>query len=142
MDEKSFSVLCNILTSLTGIEDVGYHRIFSDRLQPVIKSNNGKITQQEWIKQHTDNPVFIANNPILIELLRSKKKVCIKDASLSSSADMDSFAVHSAYMFPIVIANEVIGVIPIVSIGIVNSLKDEIILECELAIEKYSHIFE
>lgn len=142
MDKKSFYSLCCMLTNLTGIEDVGYHMILSDRLKPIIKSNNGEITEADWIKHHTDNPVFIANNPILIELLRTKKKVCIKDNSLSSSVDMDSFTVRSVYMFPIVIDNEVIGVIPIVSIGVVTSLKDEIILKCELAIEQHKYIFE
>ncbi|MCB2289685.1 hypothetical protein LGK97_07900 [Clostridium sp. CS001] len=142
MDKKSFYVLCDILTNLTGIEDIGYHRIFLDRLQPVIKSHDGKITQDEWIKKHTDNPVLVANNPMLVELLCSKKKVYIKDASLSSTNDMDFFEVHSVYMFPIVIANEVVGVIPLVSIGTVNSLKDELILECELAIKKFTYIFE
>lgn len=142
MDKKSFYTLCCILTELTGIEDVGYHKILSDRLKPIIKSNTGEITEADWIQHHTDNPALIANNPLLVELLRTKKKVYIKDTSLSSSADLDSFTICSVYVFPIVINNEVIGVIPIVSIGTVNSLKDETILECELAINNYKYIFE
>lgn len=142
MDKKSFYELCYILTKLTGIEDVGYHRILSDRLNPIIKSNNGEITEEDWLKHHTDNPALIANNPLLVELLRTKKRVYIKDTSILSSADLDSFTICSVYVFPIVIDDEVIGVIPIVSIGIVNNLKDETILECELAINKYKYIFE
>ncbi|HEY8805889.1 MAG TPA: hypothetical protein VIM42_12450 [Clostridium sp.] len=141
MDEESFYELTAELSILTGLEDIGYHKLLEDRLQPVMKSNKGKITQEDWIRHHMDNPVLLANNSILIELLSTNKKVCIKDASITSSADMDPFTVRSVYMFPLIVDENVIGVLPIVSIGVATILENATLIECEKIILKYKNIF-
>lgn len=126
------------LVIMSGIEDVGYHKIKNGKLIPISKANTGKITEEAWKAQHHANPVIIENDLQLKKLMEIKKSVFIRDCSINSTKALDSFAVHSMYTFPVIKNKEVIGIIVMVSIGEKKELTDEIILQCEQLINLYT----
>lgn len=126
------------LAIMSGIEDIGYHKIESGKLVPIAKTNTGKITEEDWKAQHHANPVIIENDLQLRKLMETKKSVFIKDCAIDSTKALDSFAVHSMYTYPVIKNKDVIGIIVMVSIGEKKELTDEIILQCEQLINLYS----
>lgn len=125
------------LIGLTGIEDIGYHRIDDDRLIPVAKSTGGMLLEKDWIEQHKKNPVIVSEDMQLVELMATKKVVYIKDCEVNSTKALDYFSVHSMYTYPVIEHDEVVGIVVMVSIGKKNELSDEVIEQCEKVINEF-----
>ena len=122
---------------ISGIEDIGYHEIKDNTLKPLTKSKVGKISEEDWIKQHLKNTVDISTDPVLKTLMSTKRPVYIKDCTTNSTKALDSFSVRSVYMYPILKSGEVEGVIVLASIGEKKELSEETLNKCEELIHRY-----
>ena len=141
MNKDKIYELFNKLTTLTSLQDIGYHKMVDNKLSPVMKSRIGKITEKEWMQRHFDNPVSIEDDFLISKVVATKRTVHVKDFKEFSNEGMNSFSIHSVYMFPVVLNNEIKGIIAVVSIGKTVILSEETINKCEELINSYMEHF-
>lgn len=127
------------IKEITTIEDIGYHEIKDGKLEPIYKSKSGELSLEEWKEIHAKNPVFIKNNPILQEAIIAKKTIVISDVKVDkrSTKDVFLFGIDSIMIIPIISNNEVIGIVPIVSMGKVHRFFENEVRKCEELVEEY-----
>jgi len=141
MNKDKIYELFNKLTALTSLEDIGYHKMVDNKLSPVMKSRIGKVTEDDWMQRHFDNPVSIEGDVLISKVVATKRSVYVKDFKEYSNKGMKSFSIHSVYMFPVVLKNEIKGIIAVVSIDKTVMLSEEIISKCEELINSYMEHF-
>ena len=141
MNKDKIYELFDKLTTLTSLQDIGYHKMLDNKLSPVMKSRVGKITEHEWMQRHFDSPVSIEDDKLISKVVATKHSVYVKDFKEYSNKGMNSFSIHSVYMFPVVLNNEIKGIIAVVSIGKTVILSEEIINKCEELINSYMEHF-
>lgn len=127
------------IKEITGIEDIGYHQVMEGKLNPIYKSKTGELSLEEWKAIHAQNPVYIKGDSILQEVVMEKRTVVISDvrAEKRSSSAFFLFGIDSIIVIPVVRKNEVIGIVPIVSIGKIHSFSENDIQKCKELIEYY-----
>lgn len=127
------------ITEVTGVEDIGYHRIGEGRLNPFHKTNTDILGIERWKKVHGENPVFIDETFILEEVTKTKQPVWIYDTnndSRSASAFF-LFGVDSILIVPVVRADEVKSIVCIVTIGKLHDFTMEEITSCDNLVKEY-----
>lgn len=136
---KNIDNLFQEIREATGVEDIGYHRIKNEKLNPIYKSKTGELELEKWIEIHSQNPVYIANNLILQEIVKDKKTIVINDvkADYRSTQDVTLFGIDSLMMIPVIKEDIVIGIVPIVSIGKIHNFSDDDVIKCETLVRKY-----
>lgn len=123
----------------TSIEDIGYHQIKDGKLNPVYKSRTGEVALEKWKTVHAQSPVFIKENLILQQVINSKKTevVCDVKADERSGSEFFLFGIDSIIVIPVIRSSEIIGIVPIVSIGKIHNFTQNEIKECEELVEAY-----
>jgi len=127
------------IKELTGIEDIGYHEINDGKLDPIYKSKTGEVSLEEWKKIHAKNPVFIKDDIILQEIMTEKRTVVVSDVKADNRAGSAFllFGIDSIVVIPVIRNNEVIGIVPIVSMGKVHRFSKNEVQKCEELVEHY-----
>lgn len=138
-NKQKLDELFKKIGKITGIKDIGYHQINQGKLNPVYKTKVGKITLEEWKGQHKQNPVYIKQNPILMDITTKKETIVIPDTMCDerSTKDVTLFGINSLLMFPVIKNSQVIGVIPVVSIKEKCQFSKEKVKQCEELVEEY-----
>lgn len=136
---RNMEMLFQEIKKATGVEDIGYHKIKDGRLNPVYKSKTGEVDLERWIEVHSKNPVYIANNTVLQEVIEAKKPIVVNDvkADHRSTEEFILFGIDSLMVVPIIKDNEVFGIIPIVSVGKIHNFTSSEAVECEEIVKKY-----
>lgn len=139
----NIDLLFDEIKEITGVEDIGFHKIKDGKLNPVYKSKTGELELEKWIGLHSQNPVLISNNLILQEIMNMKKTIIINDikSDYRSTKDVTLFGLDSLMMIPLIKKDEVVGVIPIVSIGRIHNFTQEQKQKCEEIINKNLEFF-
>lgn len=127
------------IKEITEIEDIGYHAIKGGKLDPIYKSKAGGVSLEEWKKIHSKNPVFIKDDIILQEIMTEKRTVVVSDvkADNRSGSAFLLFGIDSIMVIPVIRNNEVIGIVPIVSIGKVHKFTKNELKRCEELVADY-----
>lgn len=131
--------LFNKITEVTGIEDIGYHRIGEGRLNPVYKTQTDILGIEKWKKVHGENPVYIDETFILGEVTKTKQPVWICDTnndSRSASAFF-LFGVDSILIVPVIREDEVKSIVCIVTIGKLHEFTMEEVDLCDNLVKEY-----
>lgn len=127
------------ITEATGIKDIGYHKIEDGRLKPIYKTNTDILGIEKWKKVHAENPVYISETEMLLQVINTKKPVFINDTNndpLSANAFF-LFGVDSIIVVPIVNEDKVQGIICIVSIGKVREFSLNEVSICESLVNEH-----
>ncbi len=121
------------LREVTGITDIGYHKIEEGRLRPVTKTNTDILGIEKWKNVHRENPVFIEDTPILLDIINTKKPAFVNNVATDArSADaFFLFGIDSILVVPVKNQQTVEGIICIASIGKHHEFSIEEVETCE-----------
>jgi acetolactate synthase-1/2/3 large subunit len=136
-------VLFSKIKEVTGLGDIGYHKFDGDELKPVYKTNTDILGIEKWKETHAENPVYISETKVLIEVINTKKPVFInntKGNNLSADAFF-LFGVDSIVIFPIASGEKVEGIICVVSIGKTHEFNVQEVSKCESLVKEYQEQF-
>lgn len=128
------------LTEVTGLEDIGFHKLEDGRLKPIHKTNTDVLGIEKWKKTHNENPVFINETKVLLEIINTKRPVFINNTKTDTlSADaFFLFGVDSVAIFPVLRAEKVLGIVCVVSIGTLHEFGIQEVSKCESLVNKYN----
>lgn len=127
------------IKEITEIEDIGYHEIKDGKLHPIYKSKTGGVSLEEWKMIHDKNPVFIKDDIILQEIITEKRTVVVSEVKVDnrSGSAFLLFGIDSIMVIPVIRNNEVIGIVPIVSMGKVHKFSKNESQRCEELVDRY-----
>lgn len=132
--EKLFSEI----SSITGLENIGYHRVSEERLIPIHKTTRG-LNINKWKKIHNKKPAYISDSCILEDVVYNQKIVVIKDVENHEgyTEHLMELNIKSLLMIPIIENSKVYGFIQGVSIGKKCSFTYRQIEKCVDIIDSY-----
>lgn len=139
MQENLLDELFEKIQDTTGIEDIGYHEIRDDRLNPIYKTRTTVLGIEQWKYIHSQNIVYIKDHQILMKIVEDKKPIAISDVNrdeLSSNAFF-LFGIDSILVVPVMENETVKGIMCIASIGQPHKFIPEEIKRCEDLIKEY-----
>jgi hypothetical protein len=139
MDQKVLEDLFQKIKEITGLDDIGYHKIEDGRLKPVYKTQTDVLGIEKWKTVHGQNPVYIKETYILQEVMNKKHPVYIYDTKNDSrsAGAFFLFGVDSILIIPVIRQEAVEAIICIVSIGRLHNFTPEEIEKCRQLSEQY-----
>lgn len=119
MNISNLEALCQKLTEVTTVTDVGYHKIEKDHLIPIYKTHTEVLGMERWKAEHQKNPVYVKDTLILKEIVYEKQPILINNTKQDtrSAEEFFFFGIESVLLIPHISEDEVQGIICIVSIG-------------------------
>lgn len=136
---EGIDLLFNSIREAIAIEDIGYHKIEDNKLKPICKTNTDILGIEKWKKVHAENPVYINETKVLMQVINTKKTVFINDTNndpLSADAFF-LFGVDSIIIVPVMNEDKVQGIICIVSIGKVREFSFQEVSKCESLVNEH-----
>lgn len=139
VDEKKMDQLFSKLTEVTQIQDVGYHEIKDGKLNPIYKTRTEDLDIAKWKETHAQNIVYIKDNPILIEVIESKRPVTISNTKQDpkSSGVFFLFGIDSIMVIPVIKQEVVNGIVVIASIGKLHDFTEDEVSRCEALVKEW-----
>ncbi len=140
--EEVLQSLFDELKTVLGTDEFGYHSIINGKLIPVYKNDTEGVKLEKWKKYHANDPVIIAEDIVLTELVKTKKSISIDNTNDNSeySSRYRDFNIFSIYLVPIIKEDSVVGFIDMPVMGRYYSFKNDIKEKCELIIERYNKL--
>ncbi|MBP3965329.1 EAL domain-containing protein [Paenibacillus lignilyticus] len=102
--------------------NIGVHLldpITESHIRPAKLSKNSDWTEEDWIEAHSKIRIDESNDPVIQEVIRTKKAVLIPDVFADDRPNHEvcrNFGMKGMLVLPIVSMGEVLGVIPVVNL--------------------------
>ncbi len=132
--------LFNQLRQIVSLDEVGYHEIKNGKLNPIHKLETDVLSSEKWKRTHVEHPVYVKDNPLLIEVIHDKQVIAISNTHEDerSSKAFGLFGIDSIMVIPVMNQTlDVKGVIIIPSINHYHSFTEEEIKKCHKIVEGY-----
>lgn len=139
MDQQILDDLFQGIYEITGVKDVGYHRLVDGRLKPVHKTQTDILGIEKWKIVHGQNPVYVNETFILREIVEKQQPVEIYDVNNDSrsAGAFFLFGIDSIMIIPVVREEVVKAIICIASIGALHQFTSEEMNACCKLADKY-----
>ncbi|MBS4174187.1 EAL domain-containing protein [Bacillus sp. FJAT-49736] len=117
--DKCFSYVGKVLNNF----NVGVHLldpIAEKRIKPAKLSKESDWTEEDWMETHNKIKIDQSNDPVIQEVIRTKKAVLIPDVFADDRPNHElcrEFGMKSLFMIPMVSLGEVLGIIVIVNLN-------------------------
>lgn len=128
------------VSKVTKINDIAYHEIRDGRLNPVHKTQTDVLGVEKWKKVHAQNPVYIKDTAVLLEIHKKCASIAINDTkthNLTSDAFF-LFGIDSILIAPVINNETLKGIVCIASIGKTHNFSDEDISKCTQLVSDFS----
>lgn len=125
------------------IDEIGYHEIKDGKLNPIHKTETIGLSAKKWKEVHSQNPVYIKDNPLLIEAIDERKIIAVPNTheDTRSSKEFGLFGIDSIMVIPVSNNQDIVKsfvIIPTMK-RFYNFTEDEIV-KCEQIVSKYSNL--
>lgn len=135
--------LFNDIQHVIELDEIGYHEIMNGKLNPIHKTETSVLSAKKWKEVHSQNPVYIKNNPLLIEAIDERKIIAVPNTHEDerSSEAFGLFGIDSIMVIPVSNNQNVVKsfvIIPTMK-RFYNFTEDEIV-KCEQIVSKYSNL--
>ena len=140
---KELDLLFEGLNKLTGVRDIAYHRFGEGRINPVLKTNTDILGVEKWKNAHANNPVYIQHDQLLSDICREPRTLVVQDVKNDprSADEFFLFGIDSIMIIPVLVQDDLKGIVVVASIGELHFFDDEEIEKSEQIVEQYINIF-
>lgn len=125
------------------LDEIGYHEIKDGKLNPIHKTETSGLSAKKWKEVHSQNPVYIDNNPLLIEAINERKIIAVPNthADKRSSEAFGLFGIDSIMVIPVINhQNEVKSFVIIPTMKRFYDFTESEIKKCEQIVREYSRL--
>lgn len=140
MRETFLNELFRKIEEVTQIKDVAYHEFKDGKLSPVHKTHTEKLGIEKWKTAHAQNPVYIKDTGILLEIVDKRLPIIVADVENNrlSAPAFFSFGIDSIMILPVIKEDSVVGIICVPSIGKLHNFTTDAVALCKQRIDEYA----
>lgn len=100
------------------VDEIAYHSIKDDYLEPISKIDTPYIRTDDWMKFHKQNKTNINKEPLLKKLTDNKSPIYISGLTHEDNTDtLNKFNVNGMFLVPFIKENKVVGFLDILNVN-------------------------